>query len=61
MNPQEVRAGFIGDTDRADTDGASGRLGKEKSMSLTFVWGPGVGLLRTDVWCTCPFRHPEIC
>lgn len=61
MNPQEVRAGFIGDIDRADTDGASERLGKEKSMSLTVVRGPGVGLLRTGVWCTCPFRHPGIC
>lgn len=34
MSQQAVRAEFIGDTEKADIFGASGRLKKERSMSL---------------------------
>lgn len=34
----------------------SGRLGKEKTMSLVFAWGWGL-LLAIVVWCACPLRH----
>jgi len=36
-----VRAKFIEDIERVDADGASGRLGKERNMSLIFASGLG--------------------
>lgn len=37
----------------------SGKLGKEKSMSLLFVWGLEF-LLVIIVWCTGPLSYTEI-
>ena len=51
-------AEFTEDRERADTDGVSGRLGKERSMSLVFVYDLGI-LLRIMVWCMCSLRHPR--
>ena len=40
-----------------ETNGVSGRLGKEKSMSLLFAWGLEF-LIVIVVWCTGPLRYP---
>lgn len=58
VSQQEVKAQFREDIERADTDGPSGRLGKEQSMNLVFVLGLGF-LSRSMVWCACPLSHPE--
>ena len=41
MSQHEVKAEFIEDVERADIDGMSRRLGKERSKSLIFVHGLG--------------------
>lgn len=57
MSQPEVGAEFVENLGRADTDGASERLGKERSMSLIFVQGLGF-LLRKVTWYMCPLRDP---
>ena len=41
LSQQRVRAEFIEDIKRTDTDEASRRLRKERSMSFVFIWGLG--------------------
>lgn len=41
-----MRAEFTDITERADKDGVSGRLRKERNMSLVFV--PGLGVFTRD-------------
>lgn len=53
MSQQEVRAKLIERIDRADTEGASERLGKRKSMSLIFVPGLGVGVVIENRGLVC--------
>ena len=58
MSQQIVKAESIEDVERecVDSDRASGRLGKETSMSFDFCQGLGF-LLRTVVAWTCPLRY----
>lgn len=59
MSQQEAREEFIEGIERVNTDRASERLKKGRSMSLVFVQSLGV-LLRMVVCYMCPHKHPRI-
>lgn len=48
VNQEEVTVEFIEDLERADTDRVSGRLRKERRVSLIFTWG--LGFLNQRWW-----------
>lgn len=54
-----MRAEFTEDMERADTDGVSGRLRRERGMGLTFVQGLGFLLRDGRLVCVSPqaFRN----
>lgn len=57
-SPQEMRAEFIEDKERADTEEHLGDSERKRRESLIFAWGLGF-LLRIVVWCVCLPRHRE--